>query len=587
MTLTKGQWVKTSATEGKVNFGAAAAEVFTSFDDDYWGDVELKAGIARTDVTTGTQITSGDWIREGTGSSTQYYERMDINKLTTSTAHGLTNGQQRVVVSTITTGEDFTDGTRWQAADADADSDLDYSTVTGQTRLDVGDVVTNGSDKYQLISADTGVTGLAVGDVVYVIEGASGTELYLSADRVAAGWSPDASDRIDLSLSGEQALSRVALAENTYTTDSASSTAVSSVDTAAEAFTLVADHGIETGDVIYLGGIGASDIEFYTPGDGWGELTSTNAFFAVVDGNTLKLALNAQEANSDPATVVQIRGTDGALTDVAIFGTEALVAIHEDSSLNASYDKDYLFKLTDDQRQKRIDDRVTSIATLQTPLNLALAAYLLPHAETLEQETTAIENVNVSGASITLTAGSGEIGDSGVPELYDLSTTGSIDDLSVEQRKVLSTASPADIVGRSFNRYSYVGSSDLTQTDLEDLDFSDTDRWQKLTIDHLSETERDGDNAITLATNDRVLIQFTSLEYGVYVYQGAGGSVNLSTTNLNDTALWQKEAMDARPPQTVSEPSPAATLSRTVSPCTVWLCTCVVTSIRLQRPAPQ
>ena len=222
MTLTKGQWVKTSATEGKVNFGAAAAEVFTSFDDDYWGDVELKAGIARTDVTTGTQITSGDWIREGTGSSTQYYERMDINKLTTSAAHGLTNGQQRVVVSTITTGEDFTDGTRWQAADADADSDLDYSTVTGQTRLDVGDVVTNGSDKYQLISADTGVTGLAVGDVVYVIEGASGTELYLSADRVAAGWSPDASDRIDLSLSGEQALSRVALAENTYTTDSAS-----------------------------------------------------------------------------------------------------------------------------------------------------------------------------------------------------------------------------------------------------------------------------------------------------------------------------------------------------------------------------
>ena len=183
--------------------------------------------------------------------------------------------------------------------------------------------------------------------------------------------------------------------------------------------------------------------------------------------------------------------------------------------------------------------------TLQTPLNLALAAYLLPHAETLEQETTAIENVNVSGASITLTAGSGEIGDSGVPELYDLSTTGSIDDLSVEQRKVLSTASPADIVGRSFNRYSYVGSSDLTQTDLEDLDFSDTDRWQKLTIDHLSETERDGTNFVNLATNDRVLIQFTSLEYGVYVYQGAGGSENLSITNLNDTALWQKEAIAA------------------------------------------
>ena len=57
----------------------------------------------------------------------------------------MTNGQQRVVVSTITTGEDFDDGTRWQSVDADTDSDLDYSTVTGQTRLDVGDVVTDGS----------------------------------------------------------------------------------------------------------------------------------------------------------------------------------------------------------------------------------------------------------------------------------------------------------------------------------------------------------------------------------------------------------------------------------------------------------
>ena len=38
-------------------------------------------------------------------------------------------------------------------------TDLDYSTVTGQTRLDVGDVVTDGSNKYQLIPADTGIAG--------------------------------------------------------------------------------------------------------------------------------------------------------------------------------------------------------------------------------------------------------------------------------------------------------------------------------------------------------------------------------------------------------------------------------------------
>ena len=77
------------------------------------------------------------------------------------------------------------------------------------------------------------------------------------------------------------------------------------------------------------------------------------------------------------------------------------------------------------------------------------------------------------------------------------------------------------------------------------MDFSDTTQWQKLTVDHFSETERDGDNTIALTTGDRVLIQYTSLEYGIYVYQGADASVNLSTTNLNEATLWQKEAIAA------------------------------------------
>ena len=113
-----------------------------------------------------------------------------------------------------------------------------------------------------------------------------------------------------------------------------------------------------------------------------------------------------------------------------------------------------------------------------------------------------------------------------MPELYDLSTTGVIDDLSVEQRNKPCDGIASGYCGSILQPLQLCRQSDLTQTDLEDLDFSDTDRWQKLTIDHLSETERDGDNAVTLATNDRVLIQFNLLEYGVYVYQGAGASVN-------------------------------------------------------------
>ena len=525
-TLAKGQWVKTSATAGYVNYGAAAATTFASFTDDVWGDVQVKAGIARTDVSTGTLVKSGDWIREGTGSSTQYYERLDTNELTSTAAHGLTNGVQKVVVSTISTGEDFTDGTRWQSVAADTASDLDYSTVTGQTRLDVGSVVTDGADKYQLLTADTGISGLSVGDIVYAIEGANSTQLYLSADRVDSAWSPSALDRVDFALAGQQALSRFALATPTYTVDAQPSTQITAVDTTANAFTLVEGHGIESGDVIFLAGIGASDLQFNKPGEGFVDLPSDETFFAIVDGNTLKLAVNSQEVLAD--NEVDIQGTATALTGVAVFGTQALVSIHEDSTLNQTYNNDYLFKLTAEQRQDRIDERTTSISTLQTPLNLALAAYLLPHAETLGEETLSVENLNVSGTSVTLTAIAGEIGASGTPELYDLRATGSIDDLTTAQRVTLSTASPADIVGRSFNRYSFIGTQDLTATDLEDLDFSDTTQWQKLTVDHFSETERDGDNRIALTTGDRVLIQYTSLEYGIYVYR-ANASVNLST----------------------------------------------------------
>ena len=52
-----------------------------------------------------------------------------------------------------------------------------------------------------------------------------------------------------------------------------------------------------------------------------------------------------------------------------------------------------------------------------------------------------------------------------------------------------------------------------------------------------------GDGDVTLATGDRVLIQYTGLEYGIYKFIGADAFVNISTTNLNDADLWEKEAL--------------------------------------------
>ena len=91
-----------------------------------------------------------------------------------------------------------------------------------------------------------------------------------------------------MSLAGEQQLTRFALADPSYDGDDAPSTAILSVDTDAETFTLTADHGIETGDVIYLAGVGAANLEYNKPGTGFVALESNQAFFAIVDGNSLE-----------------------------------------------------------------------------------------------------------------------------------------------------------------------------------------------------------------------------------------------------------------------------------------------------------
>ena len=49
---------------------------------------------------------------------------------------------------------------------------------------------------------------------------------------------------------------------------------------------MTADHGIETGDVIYLAGVGLPTWNTTSQLAGFVTLESSQAFFAIVDGNT-------------------------------------------------------------------------------------------------------------------------------------------------------------------------------------------------------------------------------------------------------------------------------------------------------------
>ena len=198
------------------------------------------------------------------------------------------------------------------------------------------------------------------------------------------------------------------------------------------------------------------------------------------------------------------------------------------------YDPDFIYKLSDAERQARIDARTFELGSLDYPISASLFAYLYPDANLpagVVSNAPSGETPNVIGGNVTLTAGgSGGIGQ--VADVVHLDLSGGFAGLTAPQQQLLSAAGQEDVLGITYAMYEYRGSAGTV--DLSTTDFSDGSLWARITPDFVT-SEQSG--PVTLAVGDVVLNQGEG--YGLYRYKGPAGSTDLNAQNYLDAGHWQ------------------------------------------------
>jgi Ca2+-binding RTX toxin-like protein len=175
------------------------------------------------------------------------------------------------------------------------------------------------------------------------------------------------------------------------------------------------------------------------------------------------------------------------------------------------------------------------------PVSPGLYGFLYPHAELLGQTPplSVTEVFNVTASRVNLVAdGGGQVGRSAAPFVIDLG--GGFDALSLDAKKILSTATADDVLGVQYGLYRYIGADPTPGDNLVEEDFGDTAKWQAVTPDWVTGTDRSVAQVRAVSAGTLVLVEFSRGEYGLYEYAGPAGSINLSAQNYADTARWHE-----------------------------------------------
>ena len=172
------------------------------------------------------------------------------------------------------------------------------------------------------------------------------------------------------------------------------------------------------------------------------------------------------------------------------------------------------------------------------PLSPSLMKFIAPHANVIAVPLTNTERLNVKAQNVVLTTSGidGSVGS--IANNVLISNPRNFGALTTQQAALLSSSRPEDILGVHYGLYRYMGTNQLN-VDLTLEDFSNTARWQKLNP-HFS-TGANGDVAvnITVATSQRVRVDFSAELYGMYEYLGSTGLLNLTSENYSDGARWR------------------------------------------------
>ena len=524
---------------------------------------------------------SGNWWRfDGSDGSSR-----DLSLVATySSANGfaqVTNTQViEAGVVTLETGDLIKNGNNWyrytsstsQTLDltgrASGTADIDFSAnyleeahdhLMGSSRVDAeqGMIVKKNDKLYELISDRTGINNLDANRQYFVVV-EDADSIRLTDDRITAmfadndatvtpNFSNDVVDveYLDISVtsgySGENYM--FALREpTTYTADSGQQ-AITAFDDATDSFTLASGHGLQTGQVIYIANAGDSSLEV-----GGNALTSQDYYFALVDGDSLKLARTAQDASDWAAASGNARAAfeeniTGSLNGAALAAMTdyQLVIAHETyGGAGQSYDVNKKVVVDTATRLAQKEARKVDVSSLQYPLNGTLYDFLFPHADQLADAAIGglSESANLQGAHVKIEADQ-KIGE--VAEARQLILTGGFSTISTTDQEALSLASPDEIGQRvAYQRFVYVGNgyTDSTSSAAENIDLTHAD-FVQITPDVITSTAATVSTTTTAAASSDETIEVASssdIVVGQTLFVG-GTSAEVTVKDVSGTTV--------------------------------------------------
>jgi Ca2+-binding RTX toxin-like protein len=231
------------------------------------------------------------------------------------------------------------------------------------------------------------------------------------------------------------------------------------------------------------------------------------AYYAVVvDETTIRLALSRYDAAISATPIVldiKIEGADDVVlhrdqgdfnrVHLLEFGytygdlqqdpstlEERYQSVH-DTYGGGAYDPNFIYRISDQERQERIADRTFSSGTLRYQISESLFNFLYPDAESGGGGVGApAETPNIIANHLTLKAGgeSGQIGR--VTGMVTMDLSGGFENLSKEHQEILTYAGVDDVVSVVYAMYQYTGDGEVL--DLKEQDFSQGP-WVKVTPD--------------------------------------------------------------------------------------------------------
>ena len=241
---------------------------------------------------------------------------------------------------------------------------------------------------------------------------------------------------------------------------------VESIDAEQNAISFSQAHGLQTGDQVF----------FRVEGEGahmpYVNVEKGFAYYAVVlNETTIQLALSRYDAAISETPIVldiKIEGADDAVLhrDQGDFSGAFLLeraytyrALQQDPSTlderyqrvhetygSGAYDPDFIYRVSDQERQKRIAARTFSFSALRYQISQSLFNFLYPAAAGGGGVGAPAEMPNIIANHVTLKAG-GENGQVGrVTGVVTIDLSGGFEKLTDDQQKILTYASVDDVV---------------------------------------------------------------------------------------------------------------------------------------------